>query len=125
MAAKENKDLLERGQKHRAGRLISEYLRAVGQEKTEVATIFIDPDTGEKRIISKAEAMARDIWKKALESEDAKEKLEYRKIIIDRCDGKGEERDKDRGNVPDRVSRMNKERINRMAEGDGKKKAEK
>ena len=118
---KENKDLLEVGQKARAGRLFSEYLRAIGTERTEVATVFTDPDTGEKRIISKAEMLMRYVWSQALEEPDAKTRLEYIKFIIDRCEGKpsaaGDEGMK-RPGVPDKISQVNKNRLNQMVDGE-------
>ncbi len=124
--SKENKAMLQRGEKQRAGKLLTSYLRAIGQEMTEVATVFTDSDTGKTKIISKAEALARDIWRKALPPKDeigtllnAKEVLEYRKLIIDRTDGKpGANEDKGDhpgASVPDRVSKLNKDRMNQMA----------
>ena len=112
-------EMREVGQKCRAERLVSEYIRAVGTEKTEITTVFSDPDTGEKRIISKAEALARDIWKLAMECEDAKLKLDYRKLLLDRVEGRpgameGEAVPK-RRDVPDKVSKKGRDKLNRLA----------
>jgi len=126
---KENKKLLQQGSKNRAGKLLSGYLRAIAQEMTEVATIATGPDSVEKRIISKGEAMARDMFAKALgrttidgqEADclaDPKITLEYRKLILDRIEGKAGDTKNDKPgdrSVPDRISDLNKERLNAAA----------
>lgn len=123
--SKENKQMLELGQKQRAGQLISSYLRAIGTEKTELVDVAVGPDKCERRIVSKAEAMARDIFKQALEGADAKMKLEYRKLVLDRIEGRPDVGQMDekqkRGSVPDRVSEVNKNRINALAKGKEKR----
>lgn len=53
----------ERGHRTRAGKLLSGYIRQIAEEMTEMIT---DPKTGEDRMASKAEALARLIWQKAL-----------------------------------------------------------
>lgn len=117
--SKENKDMLERGEKVRAGLILSKYLRAILQEKTEIADVAVGPDKVERRIVSKAEKIARDMIEQALNSPDAKTKLEYRKFVIERADGKAGTVDdafaKDRDTIPDRVSEMNKNRVNQIA----------
>ena len=115
---KENKELQQLGSKKRAGRLVSSYLRAIGTEKTEIADVFTDPDTGKKKIISKAEALARDIWKQALENEDADLRLKYRKLVLDRVEGKPgteEELKDDDISLPDRISDINCKKLNAIA----------
>ena len=124
--SKENKPLLELGSKKRAGHLISAYLRAIGTEKTELYDVAVGPDKVEHRIVSKAEAMARDMFEQALRNDDEKMKLEYRKVVLDRIDGRPgdnptDERGK-RGSVPDRVSEMNRDRLNELAKQGEKKK---
>ena len=127
---KENKRLTELGSKQRAGRLLSEYIRAIGDEKTELVDVVISPDECERRIVSKAEALAREIWKEALENDDKKLQLEYRKLIIDRIEGRvgtgltGADIEHPGQNVPDRVSDVNRDRLNRMAKS-GEKKSKK
>ncbi len=116
---KENKQLLELGQKQRAGQLISGYLRAIGIEKTEIADVFTDPDTGKKKIISKAEALARDLWKQALENADADVKLKYRKLLLDRIEGKPGIDEEPKGKhttIPERISEINRDKLNAIAE---------
>jgi len=118
---KENKDMLELGKKQRAGQLISSYLRAVGTEMTELADVAVGPDRVEHRIVSKAEALARDMFDKALRHDDEKMRLEYRKIILDRIDGRAgdvssEDNRNRRGNIPDRISEINKKKLNDIAE---------
>jgi len=52
----------ERGHKIRAGKLLSNYIRLIAEEETE----FIKDVDGEDKMVTKAEALARLIWKKAL-----------------------------------------------------------
>jgi hypothetical protein len=124
-------DLREVGEKQRAGRALSELIRAIGQEQTEVV-LDDGPRPGPPRIISKAESMARFIWFKALphvgdDGVTYEPNIDYVKIILDRSDGKpGTPRQVDddtgRESVPDRISRLNKERLNSLAAdvtGDG------
>ena len=117
--SKENKQMLELGDKKRAGQLISSYLRAIGTEKTESTVVFTDPDSGKSKIISKAEMLARDIWEQALNGTDNKTKLEYRKLLLDRIEGRPEVGSEDvkqkRGSIPDRVSEVNRDRLNELA----------
>jgi len=117
---------MERGEKSRAGKMLSEYIRGIGQECSEV--ILDDgPCPGPPRLVSKAEAMARHIWKKALphtddEGNKHEPDLDYIKIVLDRSDGKPGTQNKDddpsdgRETVPDRISRMNADRLNKLAE---------
>ncbi len=53
----------ERGHKTRAGKLLSGYIRLIAEEVTEMVS---DPETGEDRMATKAEGLARLMWKKAL-----------------------------------------------------------
>ena len=117
-------DLRELGKKQRAGRALSELLRAIGTEMTEVV-LDEGPAPGPPRIISKAERMARHIWKKALPHKDddgvqQEPDLDYIKIVLDRVEGKPGSGDKKEEGVgetlPDKISRMNKERLNALAD---------
>jgi len=122
----ENKDMLELGQKARAGRLLSEYIRAIGCETDQV----VDPDTpkgcapGMPRMVSKAEALAYHIWRKALPHTDDdgnkhEPDLNYIRIVLERAEGKAgtvaEEKSDTRESVPDRISRLGAERINKIS----------
>jgi hypothetical protein len=119
-------NLREAGEKQRAGRALSELIRAIGQEITEVVLDDSLTTPGPPRIISKAESMARFIWRKALPHVDDdgtqhEPELDYVRIVLDRSDGKPgtpKQVDDDTGreSVPDKVSRMNTERLNAMAE---------
>jgi len=116
--SKENKKKLQQGSKNRAGRLLSGYLRSIAQEMTEVADVATGPDTVEHMIISKAEALARDMFEQAMNGADAKLKLEYRKLILDRIEGRaGDKEDggKQDRTVPDRISDLNRDRLNAAA----------
>lgn len=125
----ENKDLLELGSKQRAGRLLSEYIRAIGCEVDQV----VEPDTprgctpGMPRMVSKAEALARHIWGRALPRTDDEGNrhepdLNYIRIVLERAEGKAgtveAEKSDTRETVPDKVSRLGVERLNRLAEGE-------
>ena len=126
--SKENKQLLELGSKARAGRLLSNYLRAIADERTELVDVVVSPDKTERRLVSKAEAIARDMMRMALpkslgelaETEvDFKLQLEYRKLILERIEGKpgsGEETDSKRDEIPERISEINKKRANAIAQ---------
>lgn len=116
--------LRELGEKQRSGRALSEMIRAIGTERTEVV-LDDGPKPGPPRIISKAESMARYIWWKALphkddEGADHEPDLDYIKIVLDRAEGKpgvaGKDIEEKKESVPDRISRMNTERLNSMAD---------
>jgi len=119
--AKEKRDKLEAGNKKRAGHLISSFIRSVAQEKV----------AGETDAITRAEALARLLWDMALgrskvvDIETGKISTEYispdkhaMDIIMDRMEGKVgtfEDEKKKSENIPDRVSRKNKARINKLS----------
>ena len=128
------KKLTELGSKARAGTLMSTLFRAVASELTERVNIKVPGTKGgmEIRLVSKAEAIVRDIIQKALPSNDEdtavdpKVQMEYRKLILDRVDGRagavGEDT-KSRGeSVSKKVSRLNKDFLNEQAKGTKKEK---
>ena len=88
----------ELGQKKRSGQLLSSFLRAIAQEK-------------DKNGVSNAEAMARLIWKKSL---GYKEKIEVDgeevEVIHD-----PEVKQQRTQTLPEKVSEMNKDRLNKLA----------
>ena len=127
MKDQEVKEKLEKGDKRRAGRLLSTFLREIAQEKiTEIGGV---PTA---KIITKAHALANQIWDRALGNYQQVDKLGELKmlppdksmieLIFDRCEGRvgseAEERDKDR-TVPDRVSDANKQKILKIAQKAG------
>ena len=107
----------ELGQKKRSGQLLSSFLRAIAQEKDENG-------------VSNAEAMARLIWKKSL---GYKEKIEVDgeevevihdpevkmiELCYNRMEGKianAEENQQRTQTLPEKVSEMNKDRLNKLA----------
>ena len=125
--SRENKKLTELGQIGRSGRLISQYIRGIGTEKTE---LILNPVTGKSEVVSKGEALARKIWLKALGyvydidteaySETGELNLDYVKLLIDRVEGKigvqSDDPNDSRTSAADRVSQANKDRLNAMAE---------
>lgn len=52
----------ERGHRTRAGKLLSTFIRQIAEEETE----FVKGADGDDRMVTKAEALARLMWKKAL-----------------------------------------------------------
>lgn len=129
--SRENKELIELGQKQRAGRLLSCYLRSIGTEKTETV---IDPITCKSVIVSKAEALARKLWDRAIgrrmrenpetgdvEIVEGDIDLDCVKILLDRIEGKtgvnADVADANKVTAADKVSEVNKRRMNMLAEG--------
>lgn len=112
---------------------MSSLFRAVASEVTELVQTKVPGDkTGkmETLLVSKAEAIVRDIVQKALPGEDpvdVKIQLECRKLLLDRIDGRagtaGDD-SKDRGaNIADKVSDVSKGFLNDIAKTAGKAKA--
>lgn len=128
---RENKDLMELGKKSRAGRVLSEYLRGIASERTETV---IDPIACKEVIVSKGEYLARKLWDKAL-GRSAREdpetgrmvivegdiNLDCVKILLERVEGKAgvtqDDFDAAKPTAADKVSEINKKRLNAMAEG--------
>lgn len=130
------KKLTELGAKARAGTLMSTLFRAAASEKTELMQFKVPGDkTGKMvtRLVSKAEAIVRDIIEKALPVKDdvldlvdSKLRLEYRKLILDRVDGRagavGEDTKGHGESIPNKISRINKDFLNDQAKGTKKEK---
>ena len=126
MKKKNLKDKLEAGDKKRAGRLLSTFLREIAQEKTEILSV----EGGVPKQVTKARALAAQIWRRALgtyvyidpvtdvtkQPPPDKQMIE---LIFDRCEGKvgthDEEVKKD-ASVPDKISQANKENLNKLAQ---------
>ena len=121
------------GDKIRAGRILSSMLRKIAQEPTELVE---DPENGE-RLGTKAEALARQLWKIAL---GYKEEILYdlpeggrgvkevhhppdraiASLIFDRVEGKVAtvaEHEKMKATAAEKVSKVNKDRLNRLSKG--------
>ena len=128
---KENQDLMQLGQKSRAGRVLSEYLRGIATEKTETV---IDPITCKTVIVSKAEALARKLWDRAMgrrmrenpetgkmEITEGDIDLDCAKLLLERIEGKtgvsNDATDIAKPTAADKVSEVNKRRMNMLAEG--------
>lgn len=124
----ENKDLIELGKKVRSGQILSSYLRALASEVTEVIEDDVPKGCipGPPRLVSKAERLARYIWRCALPHVDDngmmhEPSLSYVRLLLERIEGKAAVAAEDKVNdgretVPDKVSRMNAERLNRIAQ---------
>jgi hypothetical protein len=114
------------GDKIRAGKMLSKFLTEIATEETEVIQ---DPNCGD-RMASKAEALARNIWRDALgytettvEDVDGKKVTHERKIrpdrscvqlIWDRLEGKVGTDDDMKGHglsLAERVGEVSKKRI--------------
>lgn len=123
--AETTEDKIEAGDKKRAGRLVSTFLRSVAQEK-----IAVEVTEGESKLITRAEALARQLWKMALgkfvKHVDMKTGTIYYEapdkhamdIVIDRMEGRvgtlEDEQNKDE-TIPDKISRKNKQKISKIA----------
>jgi len=118
------------GDKARAGRLLSEFLRRIAQEKTECTEGTALEDGV---MITKAEAMARAMFKIALGYEEpiiskdgvsivkkVKPSAGMMALIFDRMEGRAaptnSNEDKKR-TLPKKVSAENKKRMNELAQG--------
>lgn len=124
----ENKSLQELGKKSRSGQVLSQYIRAIATEQTE---LIIDPETGKSKVVSKGEALARKMWLTALGYvfdpstekyiETGELSLEWVKALLDRAEGKvgvgGDDPNADRVTAAERVSEVNKDRLNTLADG--------
>lgn len=121
--ARESK-LTSHGTKARISPVVSQLFRAIGSEMTEMVCIKVpDSKTGavESRLVSKAEAMVRDLFQQAMpvsleEEVDVKHQLACRKIILDFTIDKNV-KDSAGESVADKVSGLNKDRLNAMAKG--------
>jgi len=124
--AKKKSPKTDHGKLQKAGMLLSQFIRTIALEKT--ALVKID---GEDQIVSKAEALARLVWNKALgytEQKVIEGKLtdvihSPDKVMIallwDRMEGRAPLMNpdkKDRRNIADRVSEQGKKRSNKIAE---------
>lgn len=121
----ENKGLQELGRKSRSGQVLSQYIRAMASEKTE---LIIDPDTGKSKVVSKGEALARKVWLTALgyvfdpDTETYRETgelhLEWVKVLLDRSEGRvaagSDDPNDKRVTAAERVSDVNKSRLNAL-----------
>ncbi len=114
------------GDKVRAGQLLSSYLRRIAQEETE----FVAGPDGDV-MVSKAEALARLMFKLALGWEEDDVKTGKKKVhnpsagmialIWDRIEGRSvplASGDKQGRTLPKKVSEESKNRLNRMVTGD-------
>lgn len=117
-------DKLEAGDKRRAGKLLSTFVRQIAQEK-----IAVEVEEGESRMITKAEALARQIWQRALgrfKTVDPKTgkiasvppDKDMIHLIFDRSEGRVgsfEDESKKAESIPDKISRINKRHLNKLA----------
>lgn len=118
----------DHGIRTKAGQLLSQFVRSIALEQTE---LIKDAD-GEDRMASKAEALARLMWQQALgytkhkiinniltDIEHPPDKM-LMGMIFDRMEGRAPLMNpdkKDRRTIADKVSEQGKKRINKIAEG--------
>jgi hypothetical protein len=116
------------GERIKAGQLLTRYIKEIANEETEVS-----PDSQFPKMITKAEALARLIWKHALGFKDkeindkgveteirVKPSLAHQNIVLDRIEGKiGVVGDSGEGGTPlhQRVSAEGRKRINSLTGG--------
>lgn len=125
---KKEKKLSSRGTKIKAGMLLTQFIKSIALEQTE---LIRDPKTGEDKMVSKAEALARLVFKKALgyteqiaeegNLVDIKHAPDRTMIALlwDRMEGRAPLMNpdkKDRRSIADRVSEQGKKRSNKIAE---------
>ena len=118
----------EAGEKARAGVLLSSFIRSISQEET-----VIENEDGTPKKVMKAEALARQIWDRALGTYRYVEELTGKikrplpdrsmiDLIFNRMEGTAgtlDDTKKRHESLPDKMSRQNKERVNKLAaEGD-------
>jgi len=121
MAKTESQQLRKIGEKARSERMVSTYIRAIGNERTEVISTpdRDDPTKESPEIVTKAERLAREIWDAVFNESDKKLKLEYRKLALDRSEGRpavGSEEQQKRGPIPSKISERGKSKLNQMVE---------
>jgi len=115
---------MKRADEKRFKKLVSEYIKQVATEKVAID----DPDAVDVIIVTKAEALARQIWARALGTyqEEDKKTGKMKKpppdkamieLIIDRTEGRVGTVSKpgDQISIPDRISEKNKQRLNKLA----------
>ena len=126
--AKKKSPKTEAGKLQKAGMLLSQFVRSIALEETEL----IKNTDGEDRLVSKAEAVAQWLWKEALgyiqeivHDDGTKEKIIHQPDkwaidhIWDRMEGRAPLMNpdkKDRRSIADRVSEQGKKRINALSE---------
>jgi hypothetical protein len=113
----------DHGLKTSAGMSLSKFLRNISTETTEVAGL--DPKNGKLRIITKAEALARIIWRMALGyndgDKDVPPNLACIAMVFDRLEGKvatNSDTGKKPKSLSSKVGEQAKKRLNRIATGD-------
>lgn len=127
--AKKGSPKTDQGKIQKAGMLLSQFVREIALEKTQLEK-NID---GEDKMVSKAEALARLIWKRALgyieiRINDDGTKTEiihlpdrvYVAMIFDRMEGRAPLMNPEKGDkrsIADKVSEQGKKRSNKIAEG--------
>jgi hypothetical protein len=106
-----------------ANRLVSKYISEIAKEETELIV------AGDEHMGTKAEALARIIWKNALGFTELDIKtntdiihppsLSYMKILLERMEGKVQDVSAARSkkSVADRVAETTKKELNSIAEG--------
>lgn len=117
----------DQGKIQKAGMLLSQFIRSIALEKTELVKV-----DGEDQMATKAEALARLVWKKALgyiEQRVDKDGLidVYHPsdktmigLLWDRMEGRAPLMNPEKGNkrsIADKVSEQGKKRSNKIAEG--------
>lgn len=112
----------DKAHRTKAGQLLSKWLRQIAEEETE----FIKDDDGEDRMVTKAEAVARLIWRTALgysevKIENGKEittnyppNRAMMNLLLDRIEGRAPvstDMGKKKRSVADKVSEQGAKRI--------------
>jgi len=107
----------------KARNLLTRFIRQIAQEKVAID----DKDIAAQRVVTKAEALARIVWRGALgyiEIDDGKRIVHqpdkgFIHLIYDRIEGKvgtADETRKQEVKIPDRISEIAKARANKLVE---------
>jgi hypothetical protein len=126
MASKKDKKPTASTVKKRAGLLLNTFLREIAEEETE----FLKDDDDGDRMVTKAEALARMIWDRALGFEEKRMEKDkevtiehppdkfYVGILFDRIEGRAAPVSyggKKQRTIADKVGEQSKKRINNIA----------
>lgn len=128
MPPKNKKKKSDHGKLTKAGQLLSQFIRQIAVEETE----FIKDSDGEDRMVTKAEALARLVWQRALGYTEIRIPVSgppediihppdrvYVGMLWDRMEGRAPLMNPEKGNkrtIADRVSEQGKRRINQIVE---------
>lgn len=112
----------------KAGRLLTRFIRQIAEEQTE----FVKDDDGEDRMVSKAEAMARQMWQIALGWTEVRATVaeapievvhapdpKMMQLLLDRMEGRAATATEDETFRPSTAKKVSEQARKRIAEAGG------